>query len=38
MHGAFDVRRRYSDFDLLRKKLTQRWIGIYVPPISGKRA
>jgi hypothetical protein len=36
--GPFSVRRRYSDFDLLRKKLAQRWLGIYVPPISGKRA
>lgn len=36
--GPFAIRRRYSDFDLLRKRLCQRWLGIYIPPISGKRA
>jgi hypothetical protein len=36
--GPFEVRRRYSDFDLLRKRMSQRWVGIYLPPISGKRA
>ena len=36
--GSFSIRRRYSDFDYLRRKLSQRWIGIYIPPISGKRA
>jgi len=38
MRGSFSVRRRYRDFDLLRKRLTQRWQGIYIPPISGKRS
>jgi hypothetical protein len=36
--GPFAVRRRYKDFDLLRRKLAQRWLGIYIPPISGKRS
>lgn len=36
--GPFEVRRRYSEFDLLRKKLCHRWLGIYIPPISGKRS
>ena len=36
--GPFNIRRRYSDFDLLRKKLCQRWLGVYIPPISGKRS
>ena len=38
MHGVFAIRRRYRDFDLLRRKLSQRWLGIYIPPISGKRS
>ena len=37
-HGEFTTRRRYSDFDLLRRKLAVRWAGIYIPPISGKRS
>lgn len=37
-HGTFNIRRRYKDFDHLRRKLSQRWAGIYVPPISGKRS
>lgn len=36
--GPYSIRRRYSDFDLLRKRLAQRWLGVYLPPISGKRA
>jgi len=37
-NGPFLVRRRYSDFDLLRKRLSQNWLGIYLPPLPGKRA
>lgn len=34
----FSVRRRYRDFHLLREKLVEKWPGLYVPPISSKKA
>ena len=36
--GNFDVLRRYSDFVALRKALTERYIGLYIPPIPAKKA
>lgn len=37
-HGQFQVRRRFREFLLLRNKLVERFLGIYVPPIPSKRA
>jgi sorting nexin-1/2 len=34
----FEITRRYSDFEALRKSLKERFIGLYVPPIPGKKA
>lgn len=36
--GAFENKRRYRDFFLLREKLVERWPGLYIPPISSKKA
>jgi hypothetical protein len=36
-HGEFNIRRRYREFLLLRNKLAERFIGVYVPPIPSKR-
>ena len=36
-HGPFEIRRRFREFLLLRNKLVERFIGIYIPPISSKR-
>ena len=36
--GSFDVLRRFSDFDALRKILQQRWPSCYIPPIPEKKA
>lgn len=36
--GNFDVLRRYSDFVALRKALTDRYVGLYIPPIPAKKA
>ena len=33
----FEVFRRYSDFDALRECLAERFPGMYVPPIPGKK-
>lgn len=33
-----DINRRYSDFFALRKKLCERWPGIYIPNIPKKKA
>jgi sorting nexin-1/2 len=37
-HGDFNIRRRYREFLLLRNKLVERFIGMYIPPIPSKRA
>ena len=31
------LNRRYRDFDALRKKLVERWPGVYIPNIPGKK-
>ena len=36
-HGPFEIQRRYKEFNLLRSTLFQRFPGLYVPPIPGKR-
>ena len=36
-NGSFEILRRYSDFVALRKALTDRFVGLYVPPIPGKK-
>lgn len=36
--GPFEVQRRYKEFNLLRTVLTQRFPGLYVPPIPPKQA
>ena len=38
MQGSFTVRKRYSDFFLLRKTLRERWPGYYIPSIPPKKA
>lgn len=35
--GEFNIRRRFREFLLLRNKLVERFIGIYIPPIPSKR-
>ena len=37
MKGDFQVRKRYSDFFLLRKTLRERWPGFYIPAIPPKK-
>jgi len=37
-NGEFDVLRRFREFDLLRKVLYSRFLGLYVPPIPEKKA
>ena len=34
----FEVFRRYSDFAILRESLSERFPGLYVPPIPSKKA
>ena len=36
-HGTFEIRHRFKEFLLLRNKLVERFIGIYIPPIPSKR-
>ena len=36
--GEFSIRRRFIEFMLLRNKLVERFIGIYVPPIPSKKS
>lgn len=36
--GSFEVFRRYSDFNTLRKTMVKRWPGCFVPPIPEKKA
>jgi sorting nexin-1/2 len=36
--GEFEVFRRFKQFDLLRKVLFARFLGLYVPPIPEKKA
>jgi len=38
MKGDFKVRKRYSDFYMLRKVLRDRWPGFYIPAIPPKKA
>mmetsp|Transcript_14898 Transcript_14898/g.20181 ORF Transcript_14898/g.20181 Transcript_14898/m.20181 type:complete len:118 (+) Transcript_14898:492-845(+) len=38
MKGDFKVRKRYSDFFILRKVLRERWPGFYIPAIPPKKA
>jgi hypothetical protein len=35
--GCHDVRRRYSDFDLLSQTLIVRYVGMVIPPLPPKR-
>lgn len=34
----FIIIRRYKEFNLLRKRLEERWPGFYIPPIPPKKA
>ena len=34
--GEFQARRRYNDFHHLHKRLTERWPGMFIPPIPPK--
>lgn len=34
----FEIYRRYSDFAVLRESLSDRFPGLYVPPIPSKKA
>ena len=36
--GPFEVYRRFSDFNTLRKAMVKRWPGVYIPPIPEKKA
>jgi hypothetical protein len=35
--GPFEAFRRYSEFDILRKVLYSRFLGLYVPPLPEKK-
>ena len=35
--GRFEICRRYSDFYTLRELFSDRWPGLYIPPIPSKR-
>ncbi len=36
-NGGFNVKRRYNDFNELRKKLVENWPGFFIPPIPEKK-
>jgi len=36
--GEFEIYRRFKQFDMLRKTLFIRFLGLYVPPIPEKKA
>jgi hypothetical protein len=36
-NGPFDIKRRYSDFFELRKKLLENWPGIFIPAVPEKK-
>lgn len=36
-NGPFEIQRRFKEFNLLRQVLSQRNIGLYVPPIPPKK-
>lgn len=36
-HGAFEIRRRFNDFYLLREGLKKRFPGFYIPPVPEKK-
>jgi len=36
--GDFEVFRRFSHFDVFRKVLYSRFLGLYVPPLPAKKA
>lgn len=38
MKGSFQVRKRYSDFYVLRQTIKERWPGYYIPAIPPKKA
>ncbi|EGR30312.1 PX domain protein, partial [Ichthyophthirius multifiliis] len=35
--GNFEIQRRFSDFDMFRKTLLQRWPSCFIPPIPPKK-
>ena len=35
--GEINVERRYNHFFVLRQRLTERWPGVYIPPIPSKK-
>lgn len=37
-NGSFNVKRRYNEFNELRKKLVENWPGYFIPPIPEKKA
>ncbi|EAR89416.2 PX-SNX-like domain protein (macronuclear) [Tetrahymena thermophila SB210] len=37
-NGDFEIERRYSDFDQLRKLMLKRWPGCFIPPLPSKKA
>ena len=36
--GKIEIERRFSEFEVLRQAFTERWPGLYVPPIPVKKA
>jgi hypothetical protein len=36
--GEFEVNRRFREFDIFRKVLYSRFLGLYVPPIPPKKS
>jgi len=36
--GAFEIRRRFNDFYVLREGLRKKFPGVYIPPIPEKKA
>lgn len=37
-NGTFNAKRRYNEFNELRKKLVENWPGFFIPPIPEKKA
>lgn len=35
--GAFEIRRRFNDFYILREGLLKKFPGIYIPPVPEKK-
>lgn len=37
-NGVFSVHRRFSEFELLRERLIERWPAVYIPYLPEKKA